>query len=25
VFVVCGGPSKMSDPHEIQYAVKGAI
>lgn len=25
VFVVCGAPSRMSDPHEIQYAVKGAI
>lgn len=25
VFVVCGGPAKTSDPHEIQYTVKGAI
>jgi hypothetical protein len=25
VFIVCGGPSKNSDPHEIRYAVKGAL
>ncbi len=25
VFVVCGGPTKSSDPYEIRYAVKGAI
>lgn len=25
VFVVCGGPTRSSDPHEIRYAVKGTI
>lgn len=25
VFVICGGPSKVADPHEIQYAVKGTL
>lgn len=25
VFIVCGGPTKSSDPYEIRYAVKGTL
>lgn len=25
VFVVCGGPTKNSDPYEVRYAVKGTV